>query len=370
MSIKLNYKNHEYTVSAIFWDRDSFFVDFKGYWLRLLGLLAQKVAENTTNNWNSFTQIRTRVITSFGLNVETEKIELSSPVNYLPVNTYPPILLSSLSDLLRDKARDELISLFQILTEKALNESSLYLKNSIILKNTEIIKKINKSAKQFLITNDSKENNELFIKEANLENYFYKVLHEANKEQLDEHLKDNSFFLTSCNFLKQSYLRKKIDNVLLVENINLISFNLNMDNNIIKAHIDGASKGNPGPAGIGIVFYENGEIIEEIEEFIGNQTNNFAEYTALIKALEICTNKNYKNVEISTDSELVAKQINKVYKVKDAYIKDLYDKACSFLEKLEKVKVKYVPREENLRADKLANNAIKKQEAGSMKQEK
>lgn len=360
MSVKLKHQNNEYLCSTILWDRDSFFIDFKGYWSRLLGLLAQKIAENTTNNWNSFTQIRTKVITSFGLNVETEKIESSSPVNFLPVNTYPSILVSLLGDLIRDKSRDELNSLFQTLTEKALSESSLYLKSSLLTKNIEIIKQINKSAKQFLITNDSKENNEIFTKEANLENYFYKILHQTNKEQLDEYLKDKSYFLTSSNFLKQSYLRKKIDNVLLIENINLISLNLTVDDNFIKVHIDGASKGNPGPAGIGIVFYEDDKIIQEIEEFIGNQTNNFTEYTALIKALEICTNKNYNNIEICTDSELVANQINKVYKVKDAYIKDLYDKAYSLIEKLENVKVKHVPREENLRADKLANNAIKK----------
>lgn len=357
MPIKIKHQNNNYKCSTILWDRDSYFTDFNSYWTRLIAAIAQKIAENTTNNWNSFSEVRTRVIASLGLDIETQKAALSSPINLLPVNTYPPLLASCLCE---NKNRDELTNLFQMVTQKALNECKEYIKSSLITKNIEIIKRLGKNVKQFLITNDSKENNDFFITEANLENYFYKVLCQINKGQLDEYLKDDSLFLTSNTFLKESYLTRKIEKVILIEDISSLSFDFTTYNSLIKLHIDGASKGNPGPSGIGIVFYKEGEIIEEIEEFIGNQTNNFAEYTALIKALEISKNNSYKIIEICSDSELVVNQINKVYKVKDAYIKDLYDKACSLIEKLEYVKVSYVPREENLRADKLANNAIKR----------
>ncbi|MBI2996100.1 MAG: ribonuclease HI family protein [Candidatus Melainabacteria bacterium] len=128
---------------------------------------------------------------------------------------------------------------------------------------------------------------------------------------------------------------------------------------MITINIDGASRGNPGPASIGIAFYKDKELIEEMSEHIGICTNNFAEYTALIRALETSLNKGFDTIEVRSDSELVVNQINKRYKVKDADIKELFDKANSLIEKFHSFKIIYVPREENLRADKLANKALK-----------
>ncbi|OGI08657.1 MAG: hypothetical protein A3I68_01125 [Candidatus Melainabacteria bacterium RIFCSPLOWO2_02_FULL_35_15] len=128
---------------------------------------------------------------------------------------------------------------------------------------------------------------------------------------------------------------------------------------MITVNIDGASKGNPGPSSVGIVFQKDKKLIKEVSEFIGNHTNNFAEYTALIRALEISLEYGFQDIEIKSDSELVVKQINKVYKVKDADIKDLFDKVNSLSEKLSSFKITHIPREENLRADKLANQALR-----------
>jgi len=158
-------------------------------------------------------------------------------------------------------------------------------------------------------------------------------------------------------FLQNSYLARGIKNILLTDDLKMLSFS--EINDLIKINIDGASRGNPGPSGIGIVFYKNNEITHEVSEFIGEKTNNFAEYTALIKALEICIENNYENIEIRSDSELVVKQVNKIYKVKDADIKELFDKVINLIQKLNSVRIIHVPREENLKADKLANNAIK-----------
>lgn len=360
MSIIIKYNKSEHQCNTILWDRDSFFIDFNCYWSRLIGTIAQKVAENTTNNWNNFTLIRTHVIRALGINLENDYVEPSSPVNIFPLNIFPSLLASTLQGLLPDKKLDELNDLFQIVVDKALNESQTYIKGSIILKNVELVKQISINIKQILITNDSKENNNMFLKESGLQNCFHQVLAETNKEQLYDLLKGNTIFLTKNSFLKKSYLKRGVENILKIEDINTISFDNKVDNDSIVINIDGASRGNPGPSAVGIVFYKNNELLDEFAEFIGNQTNNFAEYTALIRALELCLEKDYRNIEIKSDSELVVNQINKIYKVKDAYIKELFDKANSLITKFPSFKINYIPREENLRADKLANNALKK----------
>ncbi|OGI18671.1 MAG: hypothetical protein A3B68_01410 [Candidatus Melainabacteria bacterium RIFCSPHIGHO2_02_FULL_34_12] len=138
-------------------------------------------------------------------------------------------------------------------------------------------------------------------------------------------------------------------------------------NNLIEINVDGASRGNPGESAIGIVFTRDNKIIDEVSEYLGIHTNNYAEYTALIRALEISKQKEYKNIEIFSDSELVTKQINKIYKVKDADIKELFDKAQALIKGFNSFSIKHVLREENLKADKLANNALNK-ELSSKKQ--
>lgn len=359
MSITLKYDETEYKADVIAWDRDSFFIDFNGYWSRVVGSIAQKIAENTTDNWGKFNLIRTETIKLLGINLDTGKFDLSSPINILPVNALPLLLASGLKNFLPDRKLDDLNNLFQTLIKKALQETQIYTKDSIIHKNLAVVKSINKKAKQILITNDSYENNDYFVKEAKLENDISESFSEANKEQLNHLLKDNFIFITSNQFVKDSYLKRDFKNILLVEDPNNISFH--ESTKVIKINIDGASKGNPGPASIGIVFYSDGKTLEEVSEFLGTHTNNFAEYTALIRALEVSKEKGFNNIEVCSDSELVVNQINKKYKVKDADIKDLFDKAYSLINTLKSFKITHVPREENLKADKLANNALKQQ---------
>ena len=119
---------------------------------------------------------------------------------------------------------------------------------------------------------------------------------------------------------------------------------------------DGASRGNPGAAGIGVVISDpEGNVLSEISEYIGETTNNVAEYTALIKGLEKSIELNADEVEISTDSELMARQITGVYKVKAGHLKDLHTKAISLLGCFRRVSISHVMREENRLADKLAS---------------
>lgn len=128
----------------------------------------------------------------------------------------------------------------------------------------------------------------------------------------------------------------------------------------LKIYIDGASKGNPGQSGTGIVIYRNGRILKKISNYIGHATNNAAEYTALVYALEEALLLKARSLEINTDSQLLARQLNKVYKVKHEGIKNFYNRALRLLTGFEKVVINHIPREENILADKLATEAIKK----------
>jgi ribonuclease HI len=122
---------------------------------------------------------------------------------------------------------------------------------------------------------------------------------------------------------------------------------------------DGASRGNPGPAGIGaVILNEKGEIIHEIAQFIGEATNNVAEYKALLAALDYCVKKKISPVEILADSQLLIRQLSGEYKVKHENIKPLYQKAKGYLAHLQITGYKHVPRELNKAADKLANQGI------------
>ncbi|MFN7991121.1 MAG: ribonuclease HI family protein [Candidatus Micrarchaeia archaeon] len=122
---------------------------------------------------------------------------------------------------------------------------------------------------------------------------------------------------------------------------------------MIIAFTDGASLGNPGPMGIGIVIYRDGLVIEELSEYIGSGTNNIAEYTAIIKALETARSIGEMEVHIKSDSELVVRQLNNEYRVKDPKLVPLkkdVERLCSGI----KVSFEHIPREKNSAADTLS----------------
>ncbi|MGC8862703.1 MAG: ribonuclease HI family protein [Armatimonadota bacterium] len=130
----------------------------------------------------------------------------------------------------------------------------------------------------------------------------------------------------------------------------------------LAVHTDGACKGNPGPAGIGVVLAsEDGTVIREIAEYIGDATNNTAEYLALIRGLEAALELGADSVEINVDSELVARQLAGVYRVKSGNLAPLHERALSLLRRFRNVSIGHVVRQHNKRADELANEAIKNQ---------
>ena len=129
----------------------------------------------------------------------------------------------------------------------------------------------------------------------------------------------------------------------------------------LEIYIDGASKGNPGPSGIGVVICQGEDTLKNISSYIGNATNNIAEYTALIYALQEALVLKAEAVTIKTDSQLLARQLNKIYKVKHANIIGLYHQAVRLLSAFKETCIINIPREENCGADKLATLAIKKE---------
>ncbi len=131
-----------------------------------------------------------------------------------------------------------------------------------------------------------------------------------------------------------------------------------MTNKSTTIYIDGASKGNPGPAGIGIVIYKDGRPITNIYKYIGETTNNVAEYTALIYSLQEALILGIKDVLIKSDSELLVNQLNGSYKVRNLNLRFLYEQFVHLKRGFKDLEIKHISRKENLRADKLANKAV------------
>lgn len=124
-------------------------------------------------------------------------------------------------------------------------------------------------------------------------------------------------------------------------------------------HTDGAARGNPGPAAIGVVIEdEQGRTVYEASRALGVRTNNEAEYMALITALEYLKDVRPAEVEFRLDSELVVKQIGGQYKVKEPRLQALHGQVIMLLNAVKKFRFRHVRREQNARADELANEAL------------
>ncbi len=130
----------------------------------------------------------------------------------------------------------------------------------------------------------------------------------------------------------------------------------------LEIYIDGASKGNPGLAAIGIVIKQDGQEIRTLAKTIGQATNNTAEYTALIFALKEAQQLKALEVRIYSDSLLVCQQITGHFKVKNEKLRLLWEQVRHLTQSFNKIEAKHIPREENRQADRLANEAIKKEQ--------
>ncbi|NQU42372.1 ribonuclease HI family protein [bacterium] len=135
----------------------------------------------------------------------------------------------------------------------------------------------------------------------------------------------------------------------------------------VKVNIDGASKGNPGPASYGIVFSDlNGGILCEANGCIGLATNNVAEYAALIQALKILVENGTPEAYCFSDSALLVNQVNGKWKIKNPGLQPLVSEAQALRLRLPRFQITHIPREQNKRADELANLALKQNRDASV----
>jgi ribonuclease HI len=127
------------------------------------------------------------------------------------------------------------------------------------------------------------------------------------------------------------------------------------------AHTDGGARGNPGPAGYGVVIHDSaGNKVAALSQYLGKQTNNVAEYQALIAALEYAVEHGPRALKVVSDSELMVRQIKGIYKVKDPTLRDLHARASQLISKLDWFSIEHVLRGHNREADELANAAMDK----------
>jgi len=131
--------------------------------------------------------------------------------------------------------------------------------------------------------------------------------------------------------------------------------------NYLTAHTDGGARGNPGPAGYGVVIHDaQGHKVAALSQYLGKQTNNVAEYQALIAALEYAVEHGSRPLKVVSDSELLVRQIKGIYKVKEPTLRDLHARARQLINKLEWFDIEHVLRGHNREADDLANEAMDK----------
>ena len=123
-------------------------------------------------------------------------------------------------------------------------------------------------------------------------------------------------------------------------------------------YTDGASRNNPGEAGAGVYILQDGVPTARIARYLGRTTNNIAEYSAAIIGLEHAVSAGALSVRLFADSELLVKQVNGLYKVKNEGLKPLHAKVKELIARIGRVEVQYIPREQNRDADGLANKAI------------
>lgn len=126
----------------------------------------------------------------------------------------------------------------------------------------------------------------------------------------------------------------------------------------LAVYVDGASRGNPGAASIGVVFQDGAKVVKTISKTIGVATNNTAEYTALIFAMQEAVMMRVTELDVYTDSELVARQFSGQYKIKEPSIKLLFEFVAHLKKGFSRLTVTHVPREKNQLADAEANKAL------------
>jgi ribonuclease HI len=132
---------------------------------------------------------------------------------------------------------------------------------------------------------------------------------------------------------------------------------------VVTTHIDGGARGNPGPAAYGVIIRNSeGKIVKELGEYLGLKTNNFAEYSGLLAALEYAQKEKISALKVFSDSELLVKQMKGQYKVKSPGLVPLFERARALARQLQYFSIEHVRREQNRDADRMVNQVLDQRE--------
>ena len=385
----------------IVFDKDGTIVKFDSVWLNMAAARAQWLAEQLSKNSSELFTWRSRLLRAAGVNPETGDISLNGPIVNLSFENQSYCLASVLHALIPEKySWEQSLSLTNKSIEWALHQNDPASLAEPIDGAFEFIKQIKKEVPEIklaLVTSDSTDNAERTLARFGVLDLFSSVEGsdiipakpspkplERVCKKLNIQLSETIVIGDAPNDIRMS-LEAGVKVLCLeglatkneLEALGASSFTnwqelkfkvkpkdqkiKNNSKNLI-LRTDGASRGNPGPAAIGFVIYEKENNKENIVfksgEVIGNKTNNYAEYMALLKGLEKIISFMPNNLIIEMDSELIVKQIKREYKVKNPDLLVLFNKVNDFLKQIENYKIQHIRREKNKDADALCNLAL------------
>lgn len=391
MSIQLNWPGGSHNdCELVVFDKDGTIIDFKSVWLNMAAARAQWIADHLSSNSPELFTWRNRLLRAAGVEPETGDISLHGPIVNLSFESQSYCLATLIHTLLPDKfSWDKALTLTNNSIEWALHHNDPAALAEPIEGAFEFIKELAKTdIKLALITSDSTENAKRTLERFGVFHLFSVVegsditpskpspralLRVCKKAGVDP---TRTIVIGDApNDVRMA--REANVEVLCLEGLankneltemgafpfkswNELSFKTvpNHEGLIIKT--DGASRGNPGPASIGFVIYDlKGNIISKCGKPIGIQTNNYAEYSALIEGLKEVLRLSPRKISIEADSELMVKQVKKEYKVKDFALIELYGQVNELLNQLKgKWEIKHIARAQNHEADELCNLAL------------
>jgi HAD superfamily hydrolase (TIGR01549 family) len=377
----------------IVFDKDGTLVDFKSVWLNMAAARAQWLADKLSSNSAELFAWRNRFLRAAGVEPDVGRISLSGPIVNLSFENQGYCLATLLHCLLPEKYSWE--AALKLTTESiawALHHNDPAILATPLEGAFEFIKEVSKTKiKLALITSDATDNAKRTLSRFGVLEHFcavhgsdilpakpspralLKVCKAAGVDPTrtvvigdapnDVRMGNEAGIPVLClEGLANSKQLLDLGAVAALKNWSELGFKTNktlvFEGLILRT--DGASRGNPGPSSVGIVITDSkGNLISRKGKPIGNQTNNYAEYTALLEGLKEVVSLRPQELLIEIDSELVVKQISGKYKVRDAVLFDLFTKVGKQLERLNgKWKIKHIPRNQNSEADELCNRAL------------
>ncbi len=377
----------------IVFDKDGTLIDFNSVWLNMAAARAGWLAERLSVNSAELFNWRTRFLRAAGVEPDTGKISLSGPIVNLSFESQSYCLATLLHSLLPDKfSWDAALKLTTQSIEWALHQNDPAQMAKPLPGAFEFIKEVAKTnIKLALITSDSTDNAERTLERFGVKHLFCAIqgsdilpakpspralINVCRKAGVDPGRtvvigdapndvrmgREAGVPVLCLEGLANAEQLHEIGAAAALKDWSVLSFKElkvpQVESLVLRT--DGASRGNPGPAAIGYVILDSrGNLLRRLGKPIGNHTNNYAEYAALIQGLKEAVQMCPQHLVIEMDSELVVKQIQKKYKVKDETMLLLHKQATDLLEKLKgKWTIKHVLRGQNKEADELCNRAL------------